>query len=157
MCLNPRLKSNISSTSISYSNLLSNIKNNSKIFFLIFLYFYWHLFHAICIFLCYLLYEGLLICFHLDLWFWVEGAPTGTLAPPDNLAAWWSRFLLVVTVLWVSEVLCIIYFEVGLFWSIQWLGNPVEYIDSGDLAEFEGDGSKRICVSLWDWHESRIW
>ena len=50
MYLNPWFKSNISSTSISYSNLLSNIENNSKIFFLIFLYFYWHLFHAICMF-----------------------------------------------------------------------------------------------------------
>ena len=35
MHLNPWFKSNISSTSFFYSNLLSNIENNSKIFFLI--------------------------------------------------------------------------------------------------------------------------
>ena len=48
----------------------------------------------------YLLYEGLFICFHLEVWFWVKEAPTGTLAPPDNLTArciqvlkgWISRY-----------------------------------------------------------------
>ena len=35
----------------------------------------------------YLQYEGSCVCFHPKVWFWVEEAPTGTLAPLDNLAA----------------------------------------------------------------------
>ena len=44
MHLNPQFKPNIISTSISPLNLSSNVQNTSKIFFLIFLYFYWLLF-----------------------------------------------------------------------------------------------------------------
>ena len=44
MHLNPRFKSNIFLTLIFPSNLLLNVQNNLKIFSLIFLYFYWHLF-----------------------------------------------------------------------------------------------------------------
>ena len=41
---NPQLKSNISQCCFFSSNLLSNHQNNSEIFSLIFVYFYWHLF-----------------------------------------------------------------------------------------------------------------
>ena len=50
---NPRFKSNISQCHFFSSNLLSNHQNNSKIFSLILLYFYWHFF------LCHFIYSSL--------------------------------------------------------------------------------------------------
>ena len=43
------------------------------------------------------------------------------------------------------------------FWSNQRLGNLPRDISSGDLAVFKGSDPKHLCVSLRDWHESKVW
>ena len=123
MHLNPQFKSNIFTTSIFLSNLLTNAQNNS---------FFWFS----CIFteiyscvnpfsLHYLSYKGLCICFHPEVWFWVKEAPTSTLAPPDDLAAWCIQALKD----WVSRYMQVRHSHMASLLSVysHWGGEPTFY------------------------------
>ena len=70
------------------SNFYQNIKNYSKIFFLIFLYFYSHLFDCHFIFSALHIVQRFVFCFRLEVWFRVEKClPAHWLNPTSWLSA----------------------------------------------------------------------